>query len=253
MIVDCFLFYNELDMLHLHLEELYDTVDKFVLVESTTTFVGNEKLLYFNENKDRYSKYLDKIIHVIVEDTPKSNNTWSSEKFQRNAIDRGISQLNLKDDDIIVIGDVDEIPDSKTIMNISKGVLDKPVSLEMDFYYYNFTCRNVDKWHSVKVIPFIFYNKFRDPDNLRRSKCDIVKNGGWHLSYFGTPEFISNKLSNFSHQEFNNSTYNTIETIKTKMSEGGDLFGRGDSKFEHVVADYLPNNYKLVEKRAPCI
>jgi hypothetical protein len=246
MIVDCFLFYNELDMLTLHLEELYNVVDKFVLVESTTTFVGNVKPLYFNENKDKYSKYLDKIVHVIVEDTPKSNNPWFSEKFQRNAIDRGLSQLNLKHGDIIIIGDVDEISDSETIANISKEGLHRPMSLEMDFYYYNFNCRNVEKWYSTKVIPYTIYKQYPDPDNLRRSRCDTFKNGGWHLSYFGTPEFISNKLSNFSHQEYNNNDHNDVEIIKTRMDNSDDLFGRHDSKFEKVESDYLPKNYRLI-------
>jgi len=246
MIVDCFLFYNELDMLTLHLEELYKVVDRFVLVESTTTFIGNTKPLYFNENKNKYSKYLDKIIHVIVEDTPKSDNPWVSEKFQRNAIDRGLSQLDLKNGDIIIIGDVDEISDSETIENISKKGLTRPVSLEMDFYYYNFNCRNVEKWYKTKVVPYIIYKQYPDPDNLRLSSCDTIKNGGWHLSYFGTPEFISNKLSNFSHQEYNNDNYNNIELIKNRIDNNEDLFGTHNSKFEKVESNYLPKNYQVI-------
>src|SRR6056300_943618 len=246
MLVDCFLFYNELDMLHLHLEELYDTVDKFVLVESTTTFVGNPKELFFEKHKDRYSKYLDKIVHVIVKDTPKMNNPWNAERFQRDAIDRGLSQLDLKDEDIIIIGDVDEIPDTTTLNTLREEGLRKPVSLEMDFYYYNFKCRNVDKWYHAKVIPYTIYKQYPHPDNIRRSTCDKVEKGGWHLSYFGTPEFISNKLSNFSHQEYNNSTYNDTEIIKKRVEEGGDLFGRPDSKFEQVETTYLPKNHTLI-------
>lgn len=235
-----------MDMLHLHLEELYDTVDKFILVESTTTFVGNEKNLFFEMNKDRYTKYLDKIVHVVVDDTPKTNNPWVAEQFQRNAFVRGISQLELENTDLIIIGDVDEIPDIDTLTELSSKGLDRVISLEMDFYYYNFTCKNVDKWHSSKVIPYSIYKRYPYPDNLRRSTCDPVKKGGWHLSYFGTPEFISNKLTNFSHQEFNNSMYNDIDKIKNKINEGCDLFGRCDSKFEQVAPDYLPKNYKLI-------
>ena len=37
MIYDCFTFFNELDILELRLQLLYDVVDKFVLVESTKT------------------------------------------------------------------------------------------------------------------------------------------------------------------------------------------------------------------------
>lgn len=248
MIVDCFTFYNELDMLHLHLEELYDTVDKFVLVESTTTHVGNKKILYFETNKDRYTKYMDKIIHVVVDDAPECNDAWVPERFQRDAIHRGIIPLNLKDDDIIIIGDVDEIPDTSTLTKLSNQGLTIPMRLEMDFYYYNFKCRNVSKWTHGIVLPYGFYKQNPQPDKLRISlKCDVVKNGGWHLSYFGTPTFISNKLTNFAHQEFNNCNYNDIEKINNCVEKGVDLFGRTDCQFEHVLnTDYLPKNYKLI-------
>ena len=188
---------------------------------------------------------MDKIIHVIVEDTPKSDNPWVSEKFQRNAIDRGLSQLDLKHGDIIIIGDVDEISDSETIETISREELTRPVSLEMDFYFYNFNCRNVKKWYKTKVVPYIIYKQYPDLDNLRLSSCDTIKNGGWYLSYFGTPEFISNKLSNFSHQEYNNDNYNNIELIKNRIDNYEDLFGN-DSKFEKVESNYLPKNYHVI-------
>jgi beta-1,4-mannosyl-glycoprotein beta-1,4-N-acetylglucosaminyltransferase len=246
MIVDCFLFYNELDMLHLHLEELYDTVDKFVLVESTTTFVGNEKILYFETNKDRYKKYMDKIIHIVVEDTPKSTDAWTSEGFQRDAIHRGITQLNLKDDDIIIIGDVDEIPDISTLTRLFHQGLTFPIRLEMDMYFYNFKKRFLTKWYSVIVLPYSTYKQYPHPDKLRNAlKCGAVKNGGWHLSYFGNSTFISNKLTNFSHQEYNNNTYNDIEQINKCIEKGGDLFGR-NMEFDQVQTDYLPINHKLL-------
>ena len=44
-IIDCFIFYNELDLLEYRLNILNDVVDYFVIVESTHTFVGKEKVL----------------------------------------------------------------------------------------------------------------------------------------------------------------------------------------------------------------
>jgi len=181
-----------------------------------------------------------------VSDTPETNNPWVAERFQRNAIDNGLSKLKLNDEDLIIIGDVDEIPDTSTLTKIKNDGLKVPINLEMDFYYYNFNCRNVNKWYSSKVVPYSVYKHFPCPDRIRSSKCDSIKNGGWHLSYFGTPEFISNKLSNFSHQEFNNSNYNDIKIINDRMKRGDDLFGRSDSKFEYVESTYLPNNYLLI-------
>ena len=50
-IFDTFIFFNELDLLTLRFNALDDVVDKFVLVESTKTFQGKNKPLFFNENK----------------------------------------------------------------------------------------------------------------------------------------------------------------------------------------------------------
>jgi beta-1,4-mannosyl-glycoprotein beta-1,4-N-acetylglucosaminyltransferase len=40
MLIDCFTFFNELDMLECRLEYLYDKVDQFVLVEADITHSG---------------------------------------------------------------------------------------------------------------------------------------------------------------------------------------------------------------------
>ena len=95
-IIDCFTFYNELDMLELRLNELNEVVDYFVLVECVKTHANNDKELYFENNKDRFSKFLDKIIHIIVKDNiPQTSNAWDIENYQRRGIDQGIKQLYL--------------------------------------------------------------------------------------------------------------------------------------------------------------
>ena len=149
-IIDCFIFYNELDMLKFRLDYLYDTVDKFILLESTVTFIGAQKELYFQKNKELYEAYKDKIIHVIVDDLPDDDpsknaidNAWVREKLQRNLLDRGISQLKLDDNDIIVITDLDEIPDRKTLESLktNNNIQNISYSFEQDMYYYNLTCK----------------------------------------------------------------------------------------------------------------
>ncbi|HZX73462.1 MAG TPA: hypothetical protein VFE57_03515, partial [Cyclobacteriaceae bacterium] len=70
MVVDCFTFFNELDLLEIRLNILNETVDRFVLVEATRTFQNNPKPLYFNENKKRFEAFLPKITHIIVDDYP---------------------------------------------------------------------------------------------------------------------------------------------------------------------------------------
>lgn len=111
MIYDCFTFFNELELLEVRLHELSGVVDKFVLVEATQTFTGRPKPLYYAENRERFSRFHEQIIHVIVDDSPKSDNPWTIEHFQRNCIARGLTQC--RPDDWIMVSDADEIPGRK--------------------------------------------------------------------------------------------------------------------------------------------
>lgn len=70
MIYDCFSFFNELDLLEIRLNTLDKVVDKFILFESTLTHTGNPKPLYYAENKDRFAKFSDRIVHIVVNDFP---------------------------------------------------------------------------------------------------------------------------------------------------------------------------------------
>jgi len=152
-IVDCFTFFNELDLLKFRLEELYDKVDHFVLIESTKTFTGQVKPLYYSLNKDEFEKWNDKITHVVVTDMPISlpqykidelvalpeirNINWVREHHQRRSVAKGLSRLNLNFDDVIILSDLDEIPDlniaEKNIKFLDMG----PIVFEQDWYIWN--------------------------------------------------------------------------------------------------------------------
>jgi hypothetical protein len=74
--------------------------------------------------------------------------------------------------------------------------------------------------------------------------------GGWHMSYFGGIEFIKSKLNSFSHQEYNNPSFNSEENIKRALLQGQDLFGRGtEENLEYIELDKnqnLPPYFKLL-------
>ena len=119
-------------------------MDFFVLVESTLTFVGNEKPLFYQENKHLFEKFNDKIIHVVVDDFPyknpniESREQWENEIFQRNCISRGLNKLSLQNNDVITITDLDEIPNPKILQQIKNNeiLVDQNI-LELDFYTFN--------------------------------------------------------------------------------------------------------------------
>ena len=249
-VIDCFIFYNELDMLEFRLNELNDVVDYFVLVECIKTHTNNDKELYFENNKNRFSKFLDKIIHIIVKDNiPQTNSAWDREKYQRFCIDEGIKKLNLNNEDIIIIADLDEIPDTKTVLNLKNNGVDGIYNLEMDLYYYNITCKYDKKWLQPKILNYGSYIKYNSPHVIFRElpNIPIIKNGGWHFSYFGDVEFIKNKLRNFTHEELNNDFMLNDERITKQIKNFSDLFERSHETFNYIDVNdntYLPYKYE---------
>jgi beta-1,4-mannosyl-glycoprotein beta-1,4-N-acetylglucosaminyltransferase len=247
-IIDCFIFYNELDMLNYRFNILNDVVDYFILVESNYTFNGEKKELFFYNNRHLFDKFNDKIIHIVV-DKVSNTDAWSNEYNQRNSIDLGIKQIDMNDDDIIIISDVDEIIDPNTlskILNDSEYVVDIK-SLEMDCYYYNLNSKIVGKWKLSKILTFRKYKELNlSCDKIRNYNCSIIPKSGWHLSYFGDAQFISNKIKNFSHQEYNNEYFTNIEKIDKHIIEASDLYNRDNNQIVKIsIADnnYLPTGY----------
>ena len=113
---DCFSYWDEDLLLDLRLNILDDYVDYFVIVEGNKTWQNNPKELRFDIKK--FDKFKDKIIYVPVEDMPDGNNPYLRENFQRNCISRGLSKS--LDDDLILISDLDEIPNPEKLNKFKK-------------------------------------------------------------------------------------------------------------------------------------
>jgi beta-1,4-mannosyl-glycoprotein beta-1,4-N-acetylglucosaminyltransferase len=260
-IIDCFTFYNELDMLLYRLDTLDSVVDKFILVEATRTHRGNEKPLFYEQNKEMFGRFMNKIIHIVDDGLAKNpiinaNNQWNdgvwqNENHQRNSIANGLDVLMLDEDDILIISDVDEIPNPDVLRMIrEKNISIEYMSLCQDMYYYNLTTLNSQKWFLPKILSYSYYVKElkRTPQLCRKiSSKQCIERGGWHLSYFGDPTFIQNKLKQFAHQEFNNEKYTDLGEIEKHIQNKDDLFSRKNEKWIHVPITenkFLPPNYK---------
>lgn len=224
-IIDCFIFFEELDMLEGRFKELYDKVDHFILVESNKTFTNQDKPLFFDENKERFSKWLDKVYHIIVDDMPdnltdeelsklskdlsKRNNDWAREFHQRNAISRGFKELNLSFEDIIIVSDVDEIPNLNKLDEIKSKLPYNPLVLEQKWFVWNVDYeKQSSNWRGSCVFQLQHWldrkNCINDIREIRwdfSPYFDVIKDGGTHFSWFGNHEFIRNKIFAFSHSE----------------------------------------------------
>jgi beta-1,4-mannosyl-glycoprotein beta-1,4-N-acetylglucosaminyltransferase len=246
VIIDSFIFYNELDLLNYRLNILNDTVDKFIIVESRYTFSGIEKPLFYDLNKEMFEPFKDKIIHIILNDVPfkvpninyYTNQQWQNEYYQRNSINLGINSIidKLSNEDVIVTSDVDEIPNPVILSNIknnnlefNKNILNR---LELDMYYYNlnYMVGEGRNWHGIKLLTVGAYKNlnlsFQDMRVWEHTNfVPIIKNGGWHLSYFGDLNFIVNKIKSFSHQEYNNEKYIDANNLEEKIKKGINFIG----------------------------
>ena len=262
MVYDCFIFYNELDLLEIRLNELNNVVDKFVLVEASRTFQNNTKPFFFEDNKERFAKFLDKIIHIKITKYPffipiiNPFSPWKLEFFQRDSILKGLVNCNL--DDVVLISDVDEIPNSIVLkQSLDKGI-SKIYGLKMDMFMYFLNNKliydegsNMTKeeakdgiWHCTALLPYKLLKK--RPHKLRkiimRTKrrgelYEIIANAGWHFTYVGGVKKIIQKLEAFSHSEFNLNEFKDERNILKLIKDGKDLFGR-DIEFEIVDEDY---------------
>jgi beta-1,4-mannosyl-glycoprotein beta-1,4-N-acetylglucosaminyltransferase len=213
MIYDCFTFFNELDLLEIRLNILDEYVDYFVLGESSETFSGLEKPLYYLENKDRFSKWNHKIIHHF-NGKLETKNSFDRAFFQKEGMMDSIKHL--KDDDIVYYGDLDEIWKPQ-------DVDDKVYKLHQLNYAYYLNYRSSEEWIGTIVGKYKNIRKMGF-NYLRANPTDFKYDGGWHFTSMGGPEQIRKKIESYDHQEYNIEWIK--DTIEERMKEGKDFVGR---------------------------
>ena len=188
MIFDCFSYLDEDLLLNLRFNILDKYVDYFVIVEGNKTWQNNPKEFKFNINK--YEKFKDKIIYIKVTDLPEGEDPYLRENHQRNSILRGL--INSNDKDIIIISDLDEIPNPK-VFNKFKNKMKFAVLKQKHFYYkFNLQSRNNPYWLGSRIClkkylvspQWLRDLKFKKRPFWRLDKFrlnNIIENGGWHF------------------------------------------------------------------------
>ena len=156
MIYDCFTYFNESEILEIRVNELIKLNPIHILVESKYTFTGKEKPLNYADGNVKYNNLIN-----FCAEVPNNGDPWANEHAQRNYIKSALIQAGVKDDDIIIISDVDEIPD-KDILSCIKNkqfVVDNIYSLEQDLYLYTITNKALNNWRFAKILT---YNLLKD-------------------------------------------------------------------------------------------
>ena len=263
MIYDCFSYWDEDILLDLRLNILNKYVDYFVIVEGNKTWQNNSKKLIFK--KDNFKKFSKKIIYVPVEDLPDGDDPYLRENHQRNCILRGLG--NAKDNDLIIISDLDEIPNPKKINNFKSS--DKYCVFKQKHFYYKFNLQSqknpywlgsrmcIKKY--LKSPQWLRDLKFKKRPFWRIDKArlnNIIDNGGWHFCNLKKPEQLLNKYKNlcetndpYHFNEKIDEKHLNLEKIKENIKLKIDIIGRDDS-FKKVIIDgsfpeYMINNIDL--------
>ncbi len=262
-IYDCFLFNGEFDVLEIRLNELWDIVDVFVIVESNQTFSGMQKPYSFSQSAARFSKFNDKIRYIkITEENNTFASAWDREAFQRNSIEKGL--FDAKPNDLILISDVDEIPSSHSVKQMKSISSCDYFLFKMKFSYFYFNYRNISGPESDYIwtvgLKFAKLSEIKI-EELRKNRTKLINshvfdNGGWHFSYLGNRKQVIKKIKSFSHQEYNNLEFLDNVDINSTIMKNEDFLGRVDFVWGRVSDLDLPkyvlkNKSRFIKYYAP--
>lgn len=201
MIIDCFTFFDEFDILDIRLHELDKWVDRFVLVECSQTFSGEKKPLWFEKSKNRVKPFLPKIIHLIAPPLKeKTDDFWQRIKNQLNYCQHALSDC--APNDLILIGDVDEIPRGQDFTATTGAYADMRVFIQKQYFFY-LNLQRPGGWPGTILIPYSglegYFNGSLHEARLQRRKGHSIKQGGWHFTKIGNVDSVARKLRSSGH------------------------------------------------------
>lgn len=246
-VFDCFLYSGEEDVLEIRFNELWDVVDAFVIVEANRTFAGAVKAPTWNPNSLKFSKFASKVRHVVVKDKPEGDDPFKREAWQRDAVLRGVPDAEASD--LIVISDVDEIPQASTLEALGSRRDAETFGLQLAFFYFFVNYRNTVGPESQLTWSVAVRRHVLDkvsPNDIRYGVRDgsveaiKIPDAGWHFSYLSNIEGIKRKLNSFSHQELNTQEVIARININKIIKQRRDLFDRPGFTWDVVKDGSLP-------------
>ena len=271
MLLDCFMYFDEEELLELRVEMLKDYVDGFIVTDADRTFKGDKKEFSCLEAVRKLGLPEDKIqvLHVELPPPDTHPNPWTREYAQRDAL--GVGMRMCPKDSVFFFSDVDEIPKPEVLLGaieIAKKNPKRCVRLSMPMFYgrgdlrvldphgdpnkppTNWTCGTVVLYEQLEETP----SQIRMKDNgLVIGHCDA----GWHFSWMGDAARMKKKMTSFSHcfDDVPNAhaACDSEEMLKYldsyKATAGGnDPLGRCDHVLEPYPHELLPRELFRLER-----
>lgn len=263
---DCFLFFDEFELLRARLVELSPFMHRFVLVESARDFSNRPKPFYFEENKHLFKEYLHQIIHVKIDRFPVfvpffyPFNPKIMEDYQRNYVRKVLK--NLRNKDIVILGDVSEIPSRYMTSGLYMSHMDTIIGFRMHRFFYAYNNKVVyhgetrlDRWqvkqglwYGCGMVPFHILKKTK-PSRIRKilmsqmhkkanNKCPQIPQAGWKFSYIGDADAIAKRLEHRGHKPIDK------EAIALAVQDRKDLFSRDIEFGTAYIQDDFPVHFQ---------
>lgn len=232
-------------------------MDYFVVVESPTTFTGKPKPLYLKDNWERFQAFHDKIIYRVVDDWVQSQRVWDHEDYFRNSLSASVfpsligTTHEANPGDVLIVSDVDEVVRPGAILLLRHCRIPARLTLRSHFYYYSFQWRHRGPPWAHPDATVYQGPKTLSPNDLRQGLLGqgwppaaslrrwwdrgTLWNAGWHCSScFATLAETRQKLSSFSHVNYNTVENLNESTMIYRVRHGKDLFGRSGETYDKV-------------------
>lgn len=240
------------DLLDIRLNTLNNVVDKFIIGESDYSHSGIKKDFCLDRLVcERFQKFADKIIYIKIPYV-KSNNPWNMEMFSRDYIYQAYKD-KMQDNDLILIGDLDEIPNPKYISEDYYSINHQPIGLVMTGYTQCLDMKCSDTFFGtiflqkkdIQMPVWWLRNHRSNFENKFFLHVEYNQNGlgmaGWHFSTVADLDGIVKKLKYFAHVNDFKDEYKTIEhALKAIRIKGSVLDPEPVRKFDIIDIVY-PN------------
>jgi hypothetical protein len=279
-IIDTIFLYDEIEMLHFRLTELDEYVDEFVIMECEMDFKGNPKPLNYLENIDLFKKWKDKITYlptpsITFNDVNTIYESISFTKKFNKVNDKIVGKDDIRFfqiitligillekpiglDDLILISDVDEIPDLSKVSSFKPQLKFGVIVLRQT--NFTWTTKYFDVIPNMGTIGFQFNRLVTNPEIVYKAyfnkllpsnpDFEIIDNG-YHLSHFYDLEKTISKLK-LLHDE--NSEYDLSELdsrVRYSYENLTSIKTNSNEKIYNLI-DYdgkLPKNIELLKNQ----
>ena len=210
---DCFTFYNELEVLEIRLEYLKNIVDYCVIAQAFETHRGDSWKPMLNERHSLVKKYSNSINFIFCMPETKGFSIWERERLQRNSLNQGLK--NVEDSDLIIVSDVDEIPNVNSIIIAREiqNLFPHNLRLRNSFTYANTVSQGF--WLHAKIVSGRFFSgaqELRESVLLPSLPCH-----GLHLSVVGGEERWRTKIVTTPHLEMQKNFIHDLELLKESL------------------------------------